>query len=60
MPSVKLGALTASLLIMGWASAAAPSSDGKITARPATYAELGKLVRSQRGKVVVVDFWSTY
>jgi hypothetical protein len=45
---------------MGVAVAAAPSSDDKISARPATYADLGKLVRGHRGKVVVVDFWSTY
>jgi hypothetical protein len=60
MRYVKWGALPALLLGMGLAVAAAPSSDDKINARPATYAELGKLVRSQRGKVIVVDFWSTY
>ena len=30
----------------------------QITARPISYADLGKAVRSHRGKVIVVDFWS--
>ena len=38
-------------------TSAEPAAD-TITARPITYADLGKLVRSHRGKVVVVDFWS--
>ena len=60
MRCVKWGALAALLLGMGVAVAGAPSSDDKISARQATYADLGKLVRGHRGKVVVVDFWSTY
>jgi hypothetical protein len=51
------------LLVMGLIAAAptsGQSTDGKITARPITYADLGKLVRGYRGKVVVVDFWSVY
>ncbi len=30
----------------------------QIVAQPIGYADLGKLVRSHRGKVLVVDFWS--
>lgn len=60
MRCVKRGALAALLLGMSVAGTAAPSSDDKISARPATYADLSKLVRGHRGKVVVVDFWSTY
>jgi hypothetical protein len=36
---------------------AEPAAD-KIAVKPISYADLGKLVRSQRGKVVVVDVWS--
>jgi thiol-disulfide isomerase/thioredoxin len=46
--------------VMGLTAAtisAQPAAD-KIAARPITYADLGKLVRNHRGKVVVVDFWS--
>ena len=37
---------------------AAQTTEEKIAARPVTYTDLGKLVRSHRGKVVVVDVWS--
>lgn len=37
-----------------------PAADEKIAAKPVSYAELGKLVRGYKGKVVVVDFWSVY
>jgi len=37
---------------------AAQTTEDKIAARPMTYADLGKLVRSHRGKVIVVDLWS--
>lgn len=40
-------------------SSAQPTAS-KIAAQPIAYADLGKMVRSQRGKVVVVDFWSIY
>jgi hypothetical protein len=36
------------------------AADNKIAAQPVTYAELGKVVRSHKGKVIVVDFWSVY
>jgi hypothetical protein len=37
---------------------AAQTTEDKIAARPASYTDLGKLVRSHRGKVIVVDLWS--
>lgn len=40
------------------ATISAQPAAGTIAARPITYADLGKLVRSHRGKVIVVDFWS--
>jgi hypothetical protein len=51
-------------LAMGLTAAAAPpsgqSANTKISARSITYADLGRLVRGYKGKVVVVDFWSIY
>jgi Skp family chaperone for outer membrane proteins len=47
----------AMLLGMMSMAAAQPAAE-KIAARPIKYEDLGKLVRSQRGKVVVVDCWS--
>lgn len=35
-------------------------ANGKNTLEPVSYAELGRLVRSLRGKVVVVYFWADY
>jgi hypothetical protein len=40
------------------AATSAQPTTGKIAARPITYPDLGKLVRNNRGKVLVVDFWS--
>jgi hypothetical protein len=60
MRCVKLGGLAILVGVMGLTAAttsAQPATD-KIAARPITYADLGKLVRSHRGKVIVVDFWS--
>ncbi|HWG45306.1 MAG TPA: hypothetical protein VN688_21260 [Gemmataceae bacterium] len=64
MQYLKQGRLAALLLALGLTAAAAPtggpSTANKIAARPITYADLGKLVRGYKGKVVVVDFWSVY
>jgi hypothetical protein len=64
MRYLKQGSLAALLLAMGLTAAAAPpsgqSANGKISARSITYADLGRLVRGYKGKVVVVDFWSIY
>jgi hypothetical protein len=56
MRYMKLGGLVLLLGTMGLA--AAQKADDKIAAKPIRYADLGKLVRGHRGKVVVVDFWS--
>ncbi len=60
----KFRGLALLLLGMGLLAAATPTpvrSAGDQTAiRTIKYADLGKLVRAQRGKVVLVDFWSVY
>lgn len=50
--------LTGLALLTGLLTVAsvAPAAD-KVDLRLLKYAELGKLVREARGKVVVVDFW---
>jgi hypothetical protein len=54
-------ALGGGLLVAALAALAAPghgqNAADKVTIQTMTYAELGKLVRSLKGKVVVVDFW---
>jgi hypothetical protein len=60
MTRLALGGLLPALLL---ASAAGPGAgrpaDGKVAVRPVKYAELGKVIREFKGKVVVVDFWAT-
>ncbi len=59
MKCIKIGNFVALIAALGLAGALlAQSAPDKIAARPIKYAELGKLVRSYRGKVIVVDFWS--
>ena len=54
-------ALGGGFLAVAMAAVAAPgagqSAADKVTLQTMSYAELGKLVRSLKGKVVVVDFW---
>lgn len=59
MRCVKLGGLAILLAAIGLTAAisAQPAADD-IAARSITYTDLGKLVRSYRGKVIVVDLWS--
>lgn len=53
-----LGGVLLTLVIMGWTIPGAAQDDkNKVTLQALTYDELGKLVRSFTGKVVVVDFW---
>ena len=40
--------------------AAAPEGDGKVTVQDIKYDDLGKLIRANKGKVIVVDFWGEY
>lgn len=59
MRYAKIGGLTTLVGVMALtATASAQPPADKIAARPITYTDLGKLVRSYRGKVVVVDLWS--
>jgi hypothetical protein len=59
MRSTKIGGLAFLVSALGLtATLSAQAPDEKIAARPITYADLGKLVRSFRGKVIVVDLWS--
>jgi hypothetical protein len=55
-------ALGGGLLAVAMAALAAPGAGqapaDKVDLRTMSYAELGKLVRSLKGKVVVVDFWA--
>lgn len=52
------------LVMMGLGVAAAPPSEQPAenapTARTIKYADLSKFIRAQRGKVILVDFWSVY
>jgi hypothetical protein len=60
MRRAKIGGLVLLVGVMGLMAAtisAEPAAD-TIAARPISYPDLGKLVRSNRGKVIVVDFWS--
>jgi Skp family chaperone for outer membrane proteins len=52
-----LAVLVSVLGLMAATTSAEPARD-VLAARPIKYADLGKLVRSHRGKVIVVDFWS--
>jgi hypothetical protein len=37
-----------------------PQADSKVTLQDIKYDDLGKLIRSHKGKVIVVDFWGEY
>jgi hypothetical protein len=50
-PAAWLGVIALTL------ASAAPAAAGEVTLRDVGYKDLGKLVRSHKGKVVVVDFW---
>jgi hypothetical protein len=59
MRYTKLGGLAILMGVMALPAATLSQAPAdKIAARSITYADLGKLVRSHRGKVVVVDLWS--
>ncbi len=52
------GVLLAAALAGLAARGVAQNAAGKVGLQTMTYEELGKLVRAQKGKVVVVDFWA--
>jgi hypothetical protein len=54
------GAFVGVLLLGAGGAATAPSPGDETAAKAVGYAELGRLVRGHRGKVVVVDFWADY
>jgi hypothetical protein len=60
----RLARLSSGLIALCLASAGAGaperSAGGEVTLRPVKYAELGKIVRGYRGKVVLVDYWADY
>jgi hypothetical protein len=59
MRCAKMGGLAILVGVMSLAATtSAQTAKDKIAARPITYSDLGKLVRSYRGKVIVVDLWS--
>lgn len=60
MRTMRFALPAAVLLMMGLGMAAEPAAENAITARTIKYADLGKFIRAQRGKVVLVDFWSVY
>jgi hypothetical protein len=61
MRMARRGGLGGLVLALGVATTApAEPAAGDIAARPIRYADLGKFVRGQRGKVVVVDFWADW
>ncbi|MGE3809868.1 MAG: hypothetical protein AB7K24_34830 [Gemmataceae bacterium] len=51
--------VAACTLLMALAPLGSPQEEklADITLKAVKYKELGKLVRAQKGKVVVVDFW---
>lgn len=60
MRYAKLGGLAILVGMMSLTAAtisAEPAAE-KIAARPITYTDLGKLVRNNRGNVIIVDVWS--
>jgi hypothetical protein len=61
MTRLALGGLLPALLLAGAAGpGAGQPADGKVAVRTVKYAELGKLIRGLKGKVVVVDFWADF
>lgn len=51
--------LAASVLLLALAcpGTTQPDKPAEVSLKPVKYTELGKLVRAQKGKVVLVDFW---
>jgi len=45
---------------LGGAAPDAPTADAKVVLQDISYDALCKLVRDNKGKVIVVDFWGEY
>jgi hypothetical protein len=58
----RLAFLAVLLFPIGFTTAAPepPKTDDKVTLQDIKYDDLGKLIRSNKGKVIVVDFWGEY
>jgi hypothetical protein len=56
----KIGGMVGLLLAVGVAATAPGDASDETAAKAVGYADLGKVVRGHRGKVVVVDFWANY
>ena len=55
------GTLTLALAVAGSAAPRAGGpADPEIALKPVKYSDLCQLVRGQKGKVVIVDFWAEY
>ena len=57
MPNLRLAA---GALLLTVAASALAQKDDKSSVPTVTYEQLGKMVRDQKGKVVVVYFWADY
>jgi hypothetical protein len=57
--AASLVSISLALAVIGAPPAGEPGG-GEIALRPVKYADLGKTVRSLKGKVVLVDFWAEY
>jgi hypothetical protein len=56
-----LGSLFLVLMIVGAETpTAGQPGEGKVSLEPIKYSDLGRVVRSLRGKVIVVDFWADF
>lgn len=55
-----LGGCLAALLCAAGGLRAADKADGEVTLRVTTPQEFQQVVRQQKGKVVLVDFWATW
>jgi hypothetical protein len=54
------GLLLSTGLVALSGSGPAQESSGKVMLKDVSYDDLGKFVRAQAGKVVVVDFWADF
>ena len=59
MVAIRCGVLAGMLLVLGGLAGAQQPSGGKVELKVVKYDELGDIIRQNRGKVVVVDFWAT-
>ena len=57
---IAVGVFLAACLTLPASRAVAPEGDGKVTVQDIKYDDLGKLIRANKGKVIVVDFWGEY